>query len=453
MESKEYQILDFAKFNQLLNWSVAHNTRSEFNFNKKYRAVKIGDVIKRNRNKVNIKNDKEYQRVTIKLYGKGVTERDRVLGNDIGTKNQYKISPNQFIISKIDARNGAFGIVPEELAGAITTQDFLSYNIDEEKIKIEFLNYLTHTTAFLQICQTASSGTTGRKRIDEKFFLNLEIPLPSLLEQQSLVEAFHNKTQRAKQLEQEASKLDQEIENYLFNELGIEKTKKNKFNLGKLNFIEFREFTQWGVSINKLHVKAENIFASNKYSNKPIRDFFAINPTTSIPKDKDISFIPMPSISDNYGEIIATEDKKLKSGYTKFKEKDIIWARITPCMENGKSAYAVGLKNDYGFGSTEFHVLRALNPKFHPQLLHRLLRTKYLRDTATNYFTGSAGQQRVPKSFLEKLTLPFINDFNKQISIVEQVEKMAILKKQKRNSSIKLKSEALIEFENTIFKI
>ena len=72
----------------------------------------------------------------------------------------------------------------------------------------------------------------------------------------------------------------------------------------------------------------------------------------------------MANVSDIYGEISIHDKQTLKPNYTKFKENDLIWAKITPCMENGKSAIASNLENGFGFGSTEFHVLRAKNKDF-----------------------------------------------------------------------------------------
>ena len=86
----------------------------------------MNNFLQRNRDTITIKNSVIYSRVTIKLYNKGVHKRDEANGVNIGTKKQYLVKSGQFIISKIDARNGAFGIVPGCLDGAITTADFLS---------------------------------------------------------------------------------------------------------------------------------------------------------------------------------------------------------------------------------------------------------------------------------------------------------------------------------------
>ena len=137
-----------------------------------------------------------------------------------------------------------------------------------------------------------------------------------------------------------------------------------------------------------------------------------INPSkkeiTHISDDLEVSFIPMDAVDEGQGEIVSPEIRKIKDvrkGYTYFKEGDVIFAKITPCMENGKCAIAKNLVNKLGFGSTEFHVIRPLNSVL-SEWIWFYLRQQHIREEATKYFTGSVGQQRVPKEFLENLLLP-----------------------------------------------
>ena len=120
------------------------------------------------------------------------------------------------------------------------------------------------------------------------------------------------------------------------------------------------------------------------------------------------TFVPMPAVSDKTGKIESPEEKeyaKVKKGYTFFLENDVLFAKITPCMENGKSAIAKNLKNGFGFGSTEFHVLRS-NEYINERYLHYLVRSKKFRLEAKGEMTGAVGQQRVPKEFLVNYPFP-----------------------------------------------
>lgn len=122
----------------------------------------------------------------------------------------------------------------------------------------------------------------------------------------------------------------------------------------------------------------------------------------------NVTFVPMDAVSDEYGVIAKPGMRPLgevRKGYTYFAENDVIFAKITPCMENGKCAIARSLTNSIGFGSTEFHVFRA-GPRASSEWLHCLLRSQQLRADAENAMTGAAGQQRVPRDFLLGYEIP-----------------------------------------------
>jgi type I restriction enzyme S subunit len=148
---------------------------------------RIGDILTRNKTPVVVEDAVSYKQVTIRTNYKGVTLRCIQDGATIGTKNQFAVSTGQFILSRIDARNGAFGIVPEELEGAIVTNDFLAFDINEDEVEREFFNVFLQSPIFLEACIKASRGNTNRKRVEENFFLNYQIRLPPLTEQHQLI--------------------------------------------------------------------------------------------------------------------------------------------------------------------------------------------------------------------------------------------------------------------------
>ena len=135
----------------------------------------------------------------------------------------------------------------------------------------------------------------------------------------------------------------------------------------------------------------------------------------------------MPAVSE-HGEIDTTSIKEydeVKTGFTYFAENDVLFAKITPCMENGKGAVARGLYNGIGFGSTEFHVLRPISGKTNPYWIYMLTVFPQFREDAANNMTGSAGQCRVPASFLEnyRVAVPPIALQEQFAAFVEQTDK------------------------------
>lgn len=161
----------------------------------------------------------------------------------------------------------------------------------------------------------------------------------------------------------------------------------------------------------------------------PLNSICEINPKISIgiKDDNQCSFIPMKYIDDFSGVIPKSDTRcvaDVRRGYTFFQEYDVLFAKITPCMENGKCAIAKNLINGIGFGSTEFHVVRA-GERVIPQWIFYFLRQDIIRKQAAHWFRGTAGQQRVPSEFLGQLEIPLP-------SITEQKRITAILEKADR---------------------
>ena len=163
----------------------------------------------------------------------------------------------------------------------------------------------------------------------------------------------------------------------------------------------------------------------------PLKEVCVINPKKSrdnrLSESLEVSFVPMPAVSEK-GDINTTETvlySRVKSGFTYFVENDVLFAKITPCMENGKGAIAHGLKNGIGFGSTEFHVLRPISSLSNPYWLYSITSNEKFRKEAENNMTRSAGQRRVPAKFLSeyKVSIPPIELQNKFELFVNQVNK------------------------------
>ncbi|UOQ80995.1 restriction endonuclease subunit S [Hymenobacter sp. 5414T-23] len=152
-----------------------------------WRSIRIGDFLHRVRIPVDIKDDQDYNLVTIRMHHKGVALRGIKRGKDIGSKRMYRVAPGHFILSGIDARHGAFGIVPEELDGAVVTNDFWYFEVDEEQVDKELFLHLTSTSFFDDLCRIASDGTTNRVRLQADKFFNYEINLPAVEDQRELM--------------------------------------------------------------------------------------------------------------------------------------------------------------------------------------------------------------------------------------------------------------------------
>ncbi|HSV76012.1 MAG TPA: restriction endonuclease subunit S [Bacteroidales bacterium] len=227
------------------------------------------------------------------------------------------------------------------------------------------------------------------------------------------------------------------------------------------------------ISVNdQLHIanllsKAENLIAQRKESIRLLDEFLKstflemfgelkgekvslssaciVNPKkseiSSIDKGIEVSFIPMAFVSEK-GEVDLSQSRRLEevwNGFTYFRENDVAFAKITPCMENGKGAIMKNLKNKIGFGTTEFHVLRPTEGLSTSDWLYHLTMQQSFRKKAELNMKGSAGQKRVPSDFFEKYKV-IVPPLSLQTQFAQIVEKTEALKAQYQQSLLELEN-------------
>ncbi len=175
-------------------------------------------------------------------------------------------------------------------------------------------------------------------------------------------------------------------------------------------------------------------------------DICEINPRLprdhGLEDDSDVSFVPMAAVSEISGTIESATLRRyaeVKKGYTSFSDGDVLFAKITPCMENGKAALAAGLAGGRGFGSTEFHVLRSRGSVL-PEWIYYFVRRETFRREAKRNFTGTAGQQRVPTSFLEEALIPVppLDEQRRIVDLLARAEGIVCLRREAQQKAAEL---------------
>jgi type I restriction enzyme, S subunit len=159
-----------------------------------------------------------------------------------------------------------------------------------------------------------------------------------------------------------------------------------------------------------------------------LREVALVNPTldkSAFDDGLEVSFVPMPAVEAETGRIDVSQTKKfgeVKKGYTPFQRGDVLFAKITPCMENGKMAVVPDLHNSIGFGSTEFHVLRAYEG-VESKFLYYFVSSKSFRYDAEHNMAGAVGQKRVPTPYFEKcgIPLPPTNEQKRIVALIEEL--------------------------------
>lgn len=287
-------------------------------------------------------------------------------------KNSVPVSKGDLIIICDGSKSGdVFSGFEGILSSTMGRIDFNKERV--EKVYLEL---------FLKInFDLFNSGKKGAAipHLDFNIFNNLEIPLPPIGEQRKIVaklEGLLGKIKEAKRLRAEAQELTK----------------------------------------NLLPAALHKIFEEGKnkgWQEKELGEICDLNPKKSEIKDKandlPVSFVPMSAVDEYLQAITSLEERNLgevRKGYTYFMNDDVLLAKITPCMENGKIAIARNLRNGIGFGTTEFHVIRAGNEVL-PEWIYYIARQPFFREAAKARMTGSVGQKRVPVQFLENFKIPF----------------------------------------------
>jgi type I restriction enzyme S subunit len=164
--------------------------------------------------------------------------------------------------------------------------------------------------------------------------------------------------------------------------------------------------------------------------------------------DTPVSFVGMSAVDETRGAITAPETRlfsEVQRGYTPFRDGDVLFAKVTPCMENGKAAIARNLENGIGFGSTEFHVLRPNLDLILPEYLFYFIRQPLFRTLAAASFMGTGGLQRVPADFFRRVKLP-VPPLPEQRRIVEAFDELEDAARESASSAEKLAALARRRF-------
>ena len=313
-------------------------------------------------------------------------ECNRKLGRSILEEND--------ILFSIAGAIGRTAIVPKSVLPANTNQALAIIRIPSNAINLQFVLYALQSRAVAEQSEKQKQGV-AQLNLSLKNIADIQIPLASSEKQAEIVRILAALDVTIEQRKEQIKLIDQLVKSRFIELFGIPGT----------------DAFGWGLV--------------------PLGSVCSVNPKKShdprLVSGAEVSFVPMPAVTER-GEIDATAIKEydeVKTGFTYFAENDVLFAKITPCMENGKGAVAKGLHNGIGFGSTEFHVLRPISRKADPYWIYTLTTFSQFRIDAANNMTGSAGQRRVPASFLEnyRVSLPPIELQEQFAAFVEQTDK------------------------------
>ena len=300
-------------------------------------------------------------------------------------RNAFAYNPSRINVGSVDYQHYEDRVIVSPLYNVFTM---------DEKILPQYLYFYLKSPNTMKRIRTVASGSV-RDNLKLSMLCEFPIQVPSINRQQNIIELLEKAQRIIDEKNDELEKLDNLIKARFVEMFGLPGT--DPFEYGKVKLGECCEI--------------------NPKKTKDLR----------LADEIEVSFVPMSSVSEK-GEINPSDIRKyeaVKKGFTYFAENDVLFAKITPCMENGKGAVAKGLINGIGFGSTEFHVLRPIEGLSNSYWIYVITSFKTFRRDARANMTGSAGQRRTPASFLEsyEVSLPSIELQNQFAAFVAQVDK------------------------------
>lgn len=379
----------------------------------------------------------------------------KCISEDLYNKlKRYEIKKNQIVFSIAGTIGRVFLIknIPEG-KHIILTENCAMLLPKNDEILPQYISILLNCNFVQkQIEQNRIQTTIPKIGLDR--IGRIQIPvIPSLSIQQKVIGVYQDAIGTKIKKEFEAKQLLNSLDKYLLKTLYIDENINREDNkqqlIKKISTIIGRR-----LDVSFYTDKFEMV--STKYANEKLVSLVNIDPTIKLNNydaDMPISFVPMECIDEEYGIISETRETTISQtkGYTRFEENDLLWAKITPCMQNGKSAIARHLKNGLGCGSTEYYVMRPKSEYTLIDYIYIVLRNKKLLEAAQSSFGGSAGQQRVSSQYLKSIMIPH-PDISVQKEIVDTVYNMRDKAKKLKEEGEVLLNEAKQQIEKLILE-
>ncbi|WP_054957085.1 restriction endonuclease subunit S [Paenibacillus dakarensis] len=351
----------------------------------KWEMVRLGEVFSLIRNGASIKQgivDGGYPITRIETIANSEVDRNRMgyAGiQDITKYESYVLQTGDILMSHINSEKhlGKTAIYEKQNDEIIIHgMNLLCLRPVAHLLNYRYGHYYFRSQRFKRMIPGITKKSVNQASFTVTALKNLEIPLPPLEVQQQMVSTLDAAFELLKLRKQQLAELDVLIKSVFYEMFGDPVTNEKEWI---------------------------------KY---PLSEVVSINPRKteldSVDDNLEVSFVGMADVSSD-GVVEVSNIKKyqqVKKGFTYFYENDVLFAKITPCMENGKGGIAKNLMNSIGFGSTEFHVLRPIDNLSNSEWIYHLTSLTDFRIIAEKNMTGSAGQKRVPTNFFSKFMVP-----------------------------------------------
>ena len=342
---------------------------------------------------------------------------------DAPSRAKMKIRYGDIVISTTRPQRGAIAQINEE--GIIASTGFSIIRKISDSVDTSWMLFtLLSDLSLQQMLQRSSGG--NYPAIIENEIKKIVIPYVNPDTQKKMAQVFKLELDNMREKLHQADDQISNAKNMLFVRLGV---RLKDYTPSLFSFTHRNNLQELGIYCNPHSDYLNDIFAQlreSDYYAGHLEDFVEVNPKTSrkdLQTHTKVSFVPMPAVKEKTNEVVyeLRDYEEVKTGFTIFQRNDLLWAKITPCMQNGKSFIASDMPTEIGFGSTEFHVLRVKkNKEIYMPYLWTILSDEKILEAAQGMFGGSAGQQRVPDTFLKKFPI-VLPPYEVQVELADQV--------------------------------
>lgn len=452
MENISYKYLNFIPFTNFDLWDVKRYTRKSIS--SKYEVIPLSKCIREQQKKYKLdEEEREYGILGVNNQ-EGIFDAYLQKGKEINQPYK-KMEEGWIAYNPYRINVGSIGIkLKEHLYEYISPAYVVFSCLDNILPKYLFLLFKSET--FNKVIRESTTGSV-RQNLTIESLKNIKIPLPSLAEQEAIVNAYENKIQQAEQLEKQAEQLEIEIENYLFSELGIEKPTPKKEKIKGLQFVQFKDIERWGVDkiINNEEFKSKyyDIFTIESVPDLVLEVFRGRSPKYENNTNKYIlnqkcnrwNFIDL-SFSKSVNEEWYNDINEIF-----FTQEGDILVNSTGEGTIGRATY---IDNNHTNLIYDSHILllRLNKHLYNPALFVELFNSTYGQFQIEIMKSAQATKQtELGVNNLKKVMMPIIPNIEKQQEIVDYISALKVQIKEKKNIAEQLKHQAQTDFENQIF--
>lgn len=443
-------------FSELNIWDVKSFFHQADVFSDKHPIVLFGEFLSKPQiEKIKIEDSGEYKILGARSYGKGVFVNRIVKGSTLKMRTYQQAKENHLFWCKVDTKNGAFGIITEDLADGVGSSNMTFAKIETDKANPEYVQLLFGSKKVNEYMDGYVSGTTNRKYIKpDQLREEIKISLPVLKEQNRIVDNYNSKLNLAILQEKKASQIEIEISKYLNNALGLIQIKE-KENYSGLQYIQFNDVSRWDLLFLIGNLPAlDSKFPIEKFStvittfNKGKKGKSIRINSKDYPND-DFHFIGMEHIEKETGRLLElnkVKGKEIKSQTLRVPKDYLMFGKLRSYLNK----YWINDTDiDNIICSSEFFVFdisETINKLFFKYVLSSNIIQSQIADK-----TSGARMPRINEDIFFNLQFP-LPPLEVQTKIADNISRLKLEMGDLRRSSEQNKELAKKEFEQEIFK-